>query len=77
MHEEVRDKETAKRRGVVRDFEEHVASAYRQMNEDLESAKIIETLDGAEIVHENEIVRDNQLLSQKYLSLLAEIAEKS
>ena len=43
------------------------------MNEDLESGKITETFDGAEIVYENEIVKDNHQLSQKYLSLLAEI----
>ena len=28
-------------------------------------------------MYENEVVRDNQLLNQKYLSLLTEIAEKS
>jgi hypothetical protein len=47
------------------------------MDEDLEGARIIEAVSGQQIVYENEVVKDNKLLNQKYLSLLAEIAEKS
>ena len=45
-HEEVNNRETKKREQLEKDFKEHVAQVYKQIDEDLEGARIIETVSG-------------------------------
>jgi len=37
------------------------------MDSDLENERVIERVDGQDVVYENEVVKDNKLLNQKYL----------
>jgi hypothetical protein len=81
------ESEIQKRENIANNFQEHIKSIGKQMEEEIESMKCVDTQEykdeesgetkTREIHYENEILRENAQLEVKYQDLMKEIAEKS
>lgn len=78
-HEEIKAAEIQKRDQISENFESHISQITKQMDEERESLKIKNesAKEGEPQWFENEIVKENVMLQQKYDELMKEIEEKS
>lgn len=78
-HEEIKAAEIQKRDQISENFESHITQIRKQMDEERESLKVKNESgkEGEPEFFENEIVKENVMLQQKYDELMKEIMEKS